>query len=122
MSQSLRASCYLSVLGCVLIRLSFTVYSLKMLIIILFVSVCVVHLCVRELDACGVWQDSVEHSEEPSDLLRPTGSQHLLCHSRGTHLLPNAPDTARGFTEQVHNSVLCLIQGICSIFTSVFHI
>lgn len=40
--------------------------------------------------ACGVWQDSAEPSEEPSNLLRPAGYQHLLWHSGGTHLLQDA--------------------------------
>lgn len=82
-------------------------------------SVCV-FLC--ETDAYCLWQDSAELSEEPSDLLRPVGSQHLLCTSGGTHLFPNALNAARGFTEQVQYpkfaASLVLTRCICSIFTS----
>lgn len=64
------------------------------------VSVCAC-VIVCDADACGVWQDSAEHSEEPSDLLCPVCSQHLFWNSGGTHLLPDALYTARGVPEQV---------------------
>lgn len=61
-------------------------------------------VCVCVTAACGVWQDSAEPSEEPSNLLCPVGSKHLLCHSGGTHLLPDPPNTGGGFPEQVQNT------------------
>lgn len=60
--------------------------------------------CVCETVACGVWQDSAEPSEEPSNLLCPVGHQHLLWHSGGTHLLPDPRHNDGGFPEQVQNA------------------
>lgn len=54
--------------------------------------------------ACGVRPDNGEHSEEPSNLLRPDGAQHLLCHPGGTHLFPDPLITGGGYSEQVQNT------------------
>lgn len=62
-----------------------------------------VRVCVCVTVACGVWQDGAEHSEEPSDLLRPAGPEHLLCRSGGTHLFPDPFNAGGGCSEQVRS-------------------